>query len=64
MGDERRRCRGGRVRRGRGLKNFDYLTLKFLLLFNLEMVYFGAHLRYSDELILKLCVTQCKLKMA
>jgi len=32
-------------------------------LFNLEMVYFGAHLRYSDALILKFCMTQCKLKI-
>ena len=32
-------------------------------LFNLEMVYFGVHLRYSDALILKFCMTQCKLKI-
>ena len=27
------------------------------------MVYFGAHLRYSDALILKFCMTQCEVPM-
>ena len=36
-------------------KKFDYLTLKWCI--------FSAHLRYSDALILKFCMTQCKLKI-
>ena len=64
----RRRCRGGRVRgggvplpAGEGVwgGGCDPSPEKFRL-FNLEMVYFGAHLRYSDALILKFCMTQCK----
>jgi len=36
---------------GRGLYPFP----ENFGLFNLEMMYFGAHLRYSDVLVLKFC---------
>ena len=42
---------------GRGLGGGCAPSPEKKWLFNLEMVYFGAHLRYSDALILKFCMT-------